>query len=424
MVLDDERERNVPGSSTPSDDAPLRRTVPGACWAPVEWEEQETTPAGWAPIQATEATPILPETTALVGKGEDGAATEPEPVQAQTTAAPSLPPLAATVPATAIEAGLLQQLAASPAVIVSTPVLAAPAAPRPEPTKTDAVAEMVSRLAEHAATQALDTLETPEPLQAAQPANRTEESGSRKESTPAFEGVLKSSGPSLDFQTPADPQAEPAAKTADKTESQPVRHAMSEIHTRVRLEPDNAIPVQFSEQPTAVPGVANGRLGERVADLASAPRVSAPADPAGLQSMARVEELLQPSTAAPAPLRSLNIQVEQGGRPVAVVHLEQQTAGMQVAVRGNTPAMAEALRAELPQLVRTLREGGIESDLHARPVATAETATGATSSMRSGMNDRGGESRDGHQAAGSYWQQRERRENPQPRREPMTEDDE
>ncbi|MBL0159818.1 MAG: hypothetical protein IPP47_22335 [Bryobacterales bacterium] len=230
----------------------------------------------------------------------------------------------------------------------------------------------------------------------------------------------------LDFhlQAPNDVAPETGGGGADsKAQPQSVRRTIGEIHAMVRPETADSAPVRFSELPTSVitPSPAQP---EQTAHLVSrTPQLAAPAETAALRSMTRVEDLLQPATATPGPLRSLNIQVEQGGRPVAVVHLEQQTAGLQVAVRSHAPAISEALRTELPQLVRSLQQGGIQSDFGTRAVASGESAS-ASSSMHSGWNDRGGDDREAARNGTSNWHQRERRQDRNDWREPVHEEDE
>jgi len=419
-ILDNKRSLQTGSEPRTPEAAQVSPPESEALWKTREKEEAEWAPCAGTPAQSVEL-PV--EWSKFAGS---------DPVDKVLEATGSGPPPAEPACPLEISVGVPtslpdrdEQLAESvesrPAETVQPAPPETPAfALQAEPVRTALAAEAVRQPSER---EGLRALESPEPPTVRQPLSDATESTSVKEVAPAIEGILKPSRLDFHFQTPSDAAPATEAKSDGKSQPQSVRRTVGEIHAMVRPETADSATIRFSELPNPISVPSAARPEQTAPDVSRTPQQASLVETAGLRSMTRVEELLQPASAAPSPLRSLNIQVEQGGRPVAVVHLEQQTAGLQVAVRSHAPAISEALRTELPQLVRSLQQGGIQSDFGTRAVASGESAS-AASSMHSGLNERGGEHGEAPRNGTSNWHQHERRQDRNDWREPVHEEDE
>ncbi len=433
-ILDDKRGLETDNAPRLPEKSPVRQSKAESRRATGERDERQWAPSTGTPAQT--ADPVAEPRTSTSEYSEDSGEMHgtgdaaptltatandipnalPEPVCSEETMQPEPAGRFDSTPQMA--EGTVTPPSAPGPTAPAPPVLATPNA---EPLRTAAAAELVNQFTRRTGVRASDSREAASPRQ---PVMSTPECGDRNQAPAAFEGILKPARVELQSQESAQTAPDTTTKPDEKAQPQTVRRMVGEIHAMVGPESENSAPVRFSELPTAINDVSGARPGTHSPDLTPTPRLVAPADTAGLRSVTRIEDLLQPAAASPAPLRSLNIQIENGGRPVAVIHLEQQVAGMHVAVRGQTPAMSDSLRAELPQLVRSLQDGGIQADFQTRAVAPGESASSAASSMRSGMNDRGGEHSEGHRAGTYSWQDRERQQGRNHRRETAQEEDE
>jgi hypothetical protein len=431
-ILDDKRGSETDSTSRPPEKSPVRQSKTEARRAAGERDEQQWAPSTAASAQTADplAEPLTSEFSQDSGEmhGADDSApartatadeipnTLPEPECSGETMQPEHPARFDSTPQMTEGSGTIpsvQGQTASAQIVHVTP--------NGESFTAATAAELVNQFVRRTDVRAPASREA---ASSRQPLMSTPESGNRNQEPSAIEGILKPSR--VDFQPQELAQTAPdtTASPDVKAHPQSVRRVVGEIHAMVGPETEDSAPVRFSELPTTINDFSSTRPGTRSPDLSPTPRLAAPTDTASLRSVTRIEDLLQPAAANPAPLRSLNIQIENDGRPVAVIHLEQQVAGMHVAVRGQTPAMSESLRSGLPQLVRSLQDGGIQADFQNRAVAPGESASSAASSMRSGMNDRGGEHSEGHMAGTYSWQHRERQQERNHPRETVQEEDE
>lgn len=406
------------------------RTSEAAQVSPLENEAPRKTgsqdDAEWAPCAATPAQIPEPLVKWVEIVGSNPIEDHPETADSNPAPAEPVRPLETPV---GLRASLPDTNEQSPETPESRPAVPSPLVSPAPPALAAQAGPLKTAVAAEVACQPFERkgLRAPEPPE--QPSTHRPESGlaelnSGPDAAPAIEGILKPSRLDFHLQPPDDLPPEAAGGPGSKVQPQSVRRTVGEIRAMVRPEKSDSTPVRFSELPNSIIAPSAARLDQASPAAARTPQLAAPAETAGLRSMTRVEDLLQPASVTPAPLRSLNIQVEQSGRPVAVVHLEQQMAGLQVAVRSHAPAITEALRSELPQLVRSLQEGGIQSDFKTRAVASVESSASAASSMHSGWNEPGGEHREGPRGETSNWQQRERRQDRNDWREPVPEEDE